>query len=117
MVSEKYQEVFIAEQSEFGNINILDRAKPSFQPISPKVFVNMALALVGGLVLGLGVVILRELIDSRVRSPEDVKKRGLVTLALVHNFDSIEEVKENVLGEAGTSTRDSQGDGVNPHTH
>ena len=113
MVSEKYQEVFIAEQSEFGNINILDRAKPSFQPISPKVFVNMALAVMGGLILGLGVVIVRELIDSRVRSPEDVKKRGLMTLALVHNFDTIEEVKENILGGNGTTSGFSPGDGTN----
>jgi capsular exopolysaccharide synthesis family protein len=105
MVTEKYQEAFIAEQSEFGNVNILDRAKPSFQPVSPKVFVNLALAILGGLVLGLGVVILRELIDSRVRSPEDVKKQGLVTLALVHNFDTIQEVKENIMGGNGTSAR------------
>ncbi len=102
MVSEKFQEAFIAEQSEFGYINVLDRAEPAFQPVSPKIFMNMALAVLGGIILGLGVVILRELIDSRVRSPEDVKKQGLVTLALVHNFDTIQEVKENIMGGNGS---------------
>ncbi len=115
MVTERYQEAFIAEQSEFGYINILDRGQPSFQPVSPKIFVNMAFAILGGLILGLGVVILRELIDSRVRSPEDVKKQGLVTLALVHNFDTIQEVKENILGGNGRGSLpgDSQNGAIN----
>ncbi len=101
MVSEKFQEAFIAEQSEFGYINILDRAQPVYTPVKPKVFLNLLISIVAGLILGIGVVFLRGALDGRIRGPEDIKKHNLVPLALIHNFKTVDEAKKDLFTGAG----------------
>jgi len=54
------------------NANIVDKAKTPSSPSGPKMMKNLAIGIFVGLVLGLGIVILMELIDRRVRSREDM---------------------------------------------
>ncbi|WP_225997307.1 polysaccharide biosynthesis tyrosine autokinase [Myceligenerans pegani] len=42
-------------------------------PVSPRSALNVALGLLAGLVLGVGVAVLRDLLDTRVRTPADVE--------------------------------------------
>jgi tyrosine-protein kinase Etk/Wzc len=83
MIEEKFNEASIAEQSQFGYLDIVDRAIASNTPISPRVMRNLLVGLILGLGLGVGVVLFRDYIDSRIQKPEDLKKIGLPPLGVI----------------------------------
>jgi chain length determinant protein EpsF len=56
-----------------ANVAILNPASEPSRPSKPKVFVNLALGLAIGLMLGLGAVFLLELTDRRVRHSDDLE--------------------------------------------
>ena len=56
-----------------ANVTILNPATEPTNPSRPKVLVNIILGIIVGMVLGLGAVFLLELLDRRVRSPEDLE--------------------------------------------
>jgi len=104
LVEEKFNEAAIKEKSEFGYIDIIDPAIVPAAPVSPKVNLNLLLGAVLGLGLGVGFVFLREYIDVRVRTPEDLKKRGFTTLTAVANMD--DEIRK--LGAKSKIVRDGK---------
>lgn len=59
-------------QANLSSVSILDAAKIPDNPDSPKLLLNMILSVILGTLLGLGVGLLAEMIDRRVRSPEDL---------------------------------------------
>lgn len=83
LLSEKLNEAIIAEQSVFATVSILERALPPSRPISPNRSLNMTIATLLGLLLGIGFVLLRALTDTTIRSPEDVEHTGMVVLAAI----------------------------------
>jgi capsular exopolysaccharide synthesis family protein len=87
MVEERFNEANISEKANLGYIEIVEPASPPAGPSSPKVFVNLALGVLLGLGFGLAVAFVKEFIDVRVYSPEDLKRRGLLPLATVKNID------------------------------
>ena len=109
LVEQKYNEAAIEEKSEFGYVDIIDPAIVPLQPVSPKVRMNLLLGVILGLGLGIGFVFAREYFDVRVRTPEDLKKRGLTTLTAVALMD--EEIKK--LG--GKTKIDRDGKLVDAH--
>jgi capsular exopolysaccharide synthesis family protein len=60
------------------SVSIVDNAQVPGSPVSPQPVRNLGLALILGLLLGVGVAVLRELLDTSVSSAEDV---ALVTAA------------------------------------
>lgn len=59
-------------QSNLSSVSILDTAKIPDTPDSPKLLLNMILSVFLGSALGLGVGLLAEMLDRRVRSSEDL---------------------------------------------
>ena len=59
-------------QSNLSSVSILDTAKIPDTPDSPKLLLNMILSAFLGSALGLGVGLLAEMLDRRVRSAEDL---------------------------------------------
>ena len=55
-----------------SNAYVLAEASPPFLPSSPKIVLNTMLAIVLGSLLGIGAVVLLEMIDRRVRTVEEV---------------------------------------------
>lgn len=55
-----------------SNVSVLSQAVPPVEPTSPKLVLNIAVALFAGGLLAIAVVIAREMMDRRVRSIEDV---------------------------------------------
>ncbi|MFH0992192.1 MAG: polysaccharide biosynthesis tyrosine autokinase [bacterium] len=91
LVEEKYNEATINEQSEFGYIDIIDPAVVPGGPVSPRKQINLMVGALLGLVLGVGFVYIKEFMDVRVRTPEDLKKRGISPLSAIALMD--EELK------------------------
>jgi len=71
----------LESQSNQSYANMLSVAQPPVEPASPKLLLNTALAVFLGLLLAIGVALLLELADRRVRAPEDaVAALGLPVL-------------------------------------
>jgi capsular exopolysaccharide synthesis family protein len=103
LVEEKFNEASITEKSEFGYVNIIDPAIVPSSPISPNVRKNIMLGAIVGLALGVGLVLLRSYLDVRVRTPEDLKRFGYVTLsAITHMEEELKQLLENTNGRSGT---------------
>lgn len=70
-----------------SNISIVDRAEVPAYPSSPKKKLNMIMALLVGLIGGLGLAFLFERLDSSVKNFEDIEKYiGLPSLGIVPSF-------------------------------
>jgi capsular exopolysaccharide synthesis family protein len=87
MLQEKFNEANITEQSNIGYIEIIERASVPIRPASPKLLINLAIGVVLGLGLGLVVVFVKEFIDVRIQSPEELKRLGFSPLAAVVGMD------------------------------
>ncbi|WP_334107001.1 chain length determinant protein EpsF [Methylobacillus sp.] len=62
----------IEAQSNQSDVIILNPATAPIKPSSPKVFLNLLIATFVGTLLGIGFALLLELIDRRIRMPEDL---------------------------------------------
>ena len=59
-----------------GNVAVLSRAVPPFDPVSPKIPLNIALAIVFGATLGVAAALLAEMKDRKLREVFDLQQLG-----------------------------------------
>jgi capsular exopolysaccharide synthesis family protein len=69
-------------------MSVVDAAPLPLNPVSPQPVRNLGLALVLGLLLGLGLAVLRELLDTSVKSPQDIESVTEAPMMAGFNFDS-----------------------------
>ncbi|WP_282033703.1 YveK family protein [Metabacillus indicus] len=86
----------IAEIMNVNNVSILSKAElgtdPS--PIQPKPLMNIAIALVIGLLAGVGLAFLLEYLDNTIKTEEDIEKHlGLPVLGAITRIDMEQEMK------------------------
>jgi len=62
------------------NVQVIDEAQISLNPISPKPMLNMAIAGVLGLMIGVFLVFLLEYLDNTIKTPDDVAKHLGITI-------------------------------------
>jgi capsular exopolysaccharide synthesis family protein len=72
---QRYKEVGLLGGITTNNISIVDRAEVPPKPYQPKPLLNMALALVGGLGIGVLLASLIELLDESIATPEDLESK------------------------------------------
>jgi polysaccharide biosynthesis transport protein len=82
LVSQRLTQTHLESQSTQTNVSVLTPAEPPLEPSSPRVFLNTLLAIFLGTLLGVGVALMMELINRRVRSAEDLSE-GLGVPVLV----------------------------------
>jgi len=71
-----------------STVTVVDQAVPPGSPKSPSLFLNLSVALVIGLFVGVVVVLLREQMDQRLRTPDDVTLAvGLPVLGVIPMID------------------------------
>jgi polysaccharide biosynthesis transport protein len=80
-VAQRLTQTTLEGQNTQSNINLLTAATPPIEHSSPKVFLNMVLSVFLGLLLAVGVALMLELLDRRVRSVEDVS--GALGLSVI----------------------------------
>ena len=71
-LQQSLQQLELLQASAGGNFNIITQASPPSIPFSPQKKRGIAVAFVGGLVLGIGLAFLLEQFDTRVRGDEQV---------------------------------------------
>ena len=87
---QRFKEVDIAGGVGTNNIFIVDKAATPGSPSEPKVFRSLMLSLALGFGAGIGLSLLLELIDDRVRAPEEIERLGLTSLGVIPRVESLE---------------------------
>ncbi|WP_375591808.1 chain length determinant protein EpsF [Chitiniphilus eburneus] len=79
---DRYSQSMIESRAEATNISVLQAAPIPLKPSSPRLLLNLALAIFTGGLLGIGFALVFELLDRRVRSVRDIEHGlGLPVLA------------------------------------
>lgn len=99
-----------AEEVRQGGGSIITPAELPTEPVSPKKALNLVLALVVGAVLGLGLALIAENLDDRLKSPEDVER--LVGAPILGYIPLVKEWKEGqpklaTLGESAAGAAEA----------
>lgn len=72
---QRYKEVSAAGGSTSNNVTIVDRARVPGAPERPKPLLNVLIAGMAGLVVGLMLAIARERFDDTIRTPDDLRSK------------------------------------------
>ncbi len=73
LLNQKLKEVSISAALKAANVGIVDRARPSFQPYGTPLPVTLVLATIVGLIVAAGGMLLRDHLDTSVRTAADVQ--------------------------------------------
>ena len=80
----------IKEVTKIEDVTTLEQAEAALTPSSPNVFKNSVLAALLGLILAVGGVVLIELMDDRIKRPEDIEDvMQIALLGVVPNLDKL----------------------------
>ncbi|MCW5612221.1 MAG: chain length determinant protein EpsF [Rubrivivax sp.] len=83
-VLQRFTQTNLESQATQSNVNLLTQAQPPIEHSSPNLMLNTALAVFLGGLLALGTALLLELMDRRVRNPEDaVAALGLPVIGVM----------------------------------
>lgn len=70
------------------NVSILSKADTNGTPISPKPIINAVVGIFLGLIVALIIIFLKEMLDKRIKTEEDVEEiLGLPVLGVIQKFD------------------------------
>jgi chain length determinant protein EpsF len=83
------------------NVGVLNAAVVPSKPAYPKIVLNIALSLIVGTMLGMGIVILMEMLDRRVRSLNDL----ILDVPLLAVLNTWRPAKTSLLGRSGGAER------------
>jgi chain length determinant protein EpsF len=92
----------VDSRAQQTNITVLNPAVAPRDPSRPKVFLNIALSVVVGVMLGIGIVLLAERFDRRVRSRSDLYMADVPMLAVLNTW---QPAGHRLLGHSGSTRR------------
>lgn len=89
LVEQKYQEAVINEQSQTGNVLVLDQARIPAVPSKPNRTLIVSVGAVLGMAIAFGYVFLRNFFDNTVKTPDDIQKLNTNVLAWIPQIEGI----------------------------
>ncbi|MED1863940.1 Wzz/FepE/Etk N-terminal domain-containing protein [Fictibacillus nanhaiensis] len=92
------------------NVKVLSPAvlKDDAKPVNPKPLLNIAIALVVGLMAGVGIAFLQEYLDNTIKTEEDIQNvLGLPILGAIPKI-SVEDEKKPVINKAASKRMGSE---------
>jgi polysaccharide biosynthesis transport protein len=92
MLLKRLKETSVSEENRYINIHVVDAAEAPKSPSKPTTRRNLMLAVVIGVMGGLGIIFFFEYLDNTIKTPDDMARHvGLPYLGPVPNFRSKEE--------------------------
>ncbi|MFZ0452169.1 MAG: polysaccharide biosynthesis tyrosine autokinase [Ignavibacteriaceae bacterium] len=89
LVENKYQEAVINEQSQPGNVLIVDKGRIPDKPAKPNRILIILIGFVLGTGLAFGYVLIRDYFDDTVKTPEDIQRKNINVLAWIPRIEGI----------------------------
>ena len=87
---QRLEEVSVASAANTSSITIIEPAIAPFKRYRPKPKLNMVLGLLSGLFIGLGLAFLREALDQKINSAEDLQRiSGLPVLGMIPRISKL----------------------------
>lgn len=74
LLIKRFKETSLTEDMKTGNIRIIDRAEVPRVPVKPRKRLNILLAMIVGLVTGMGLAFFFEYLDNTIKVPDDIKR-------------------------------------------
>ena len=96
LIEEKYQEALINEQSQPGNVLVIDKGRIPSKPAKPNRLLIVLIGIALGAGIAFGYIIVKDYFDNTIKSPEDIQKKNINILAWI---PQIEGVKRNNINE------------------
>ncbi|MED5475453.1 MAG: polysaccharide biosynthesis tyrosine autokinase [Candidatus Neomarinimicrobiota bacterium] len=93
LMKQKLEEAKINEASQLGKIRIVDSAIYDSEESSPNKKLILFLGICAGIVFGVAFILLREFLDSTIKSIEEIERRGLAILTIIPSIGSAESNK------------------------
>lgn len=94
-ITEAITDEFISESRNLipnGNVQVIQKAQLPESPVSPNKTLNILVAFVLGLMVGVGVVLLLEYLDNTFKSREELEKTlELPIIGAIPDYDNMEE--------------------------
>jgi polysaccharide biosynthesis transport protein len=85
---QRAKETGVSTELKTSNIRVVDAAERPRTAVSPRKMLNLVLALLGGSMLGFGLAFFFEYVDSRIKTPEEIRVHlGLPSLGMVPALD------------------------------
>ena len=73
LLIKRFKETSITEDMRTGNIRVVDKAEVPKNPFKPRKKLNIILAIIVGLVMGIGIAFFFEYLDDTIKIPEDIE--------------------------------------------
>ncbi len=88
-LEDKYQEALINEQSQPGNVLIIDSGLIPTSPAKPNRILIVIIGFILGGGLGLGYAFTKNYFDNTVKTPEDIQNRNINVLAWIPHIEGV----------------------------
>ncbi|HFO0256851.1 TPA: polysaccharide biosynthesis tyrosine autokinase [Raoultella ornithinolytica] len=105
----RQQELNIAKSSVIGNARIVDNAATQTKPIKPKKVLIVIIGIFFGLMLSVGVVVIRVLLRRGIESPEQLEELGINVYASVPIAEDTARKAVNIKGWRKSRHNENQG--------
>ncbi|HMN48720.1 MAG TPA: polysaccharide biosynthesis tyrosine autokinase [Ignavibacteriaceae bacterium] len=89
LVEERFQEAVINEQSQPGNVLIIDNARIPSNPAKPNRSLIVIVGLIIGFALAFGFVFIKNYFDNSIKTPEDIQKKNVNVLAWIPQVEGM----------------------------
>jgi succinoglycan biosynthesis transport protein ExoP len=85
---EKQKEADLARRMKVNNVDVVDEPTEPRSPIRPNTMINLGIGSLVGLIIGIGMALLREQLDTSLKTPDDVESRlNLTFLGMLPSLD------------------------------
>lgn len=94
-IANTISDIFIKEVMRIlkvDNVETIDEAIPLYNPINVKLMLNAAIAFILGIMAGVFIIFILEMLDRTIKTAEDVEKHlGLPVIGSIFEFSSVKE--------------------------
>lgn len=93
LIEQRFQEAVINEQSQPGNVVVIEAARVMSSPAKPNRTLIVIIGIVLGLVVSISYVFVRDYFDKTVKTPDQLTKLGFNVLSWIPRIEGIDATK------------------------
>ncbi|MEJ1324509.1 Wzz/FepE/Etk N-terminal domain-containing protein [Latilactobacillus sakei] len=106
MTATTFQKKVPKIMSGTDNVSIISEAKPNLVPVSPKNGLNLLIGFILGLIIGITIAFIRELMDKTIKDESFLTEElGLTSLGVINNIAPKDLIKKAIMKTSTLSRR------------